>query len=144
MTLNESDRFALIVEGPITFVREADGAHETVLRKGSPLASGEAKTALLAGKKLASARLTLARGEEQWSTMLTAHDFKFRGLKLPGSEQKLDPVSLFQERMVSLGVFRDAFLEMFDRFLDERAHHAKWMETQRQIHKWVSDRKSCN
>jgi hypothetical protein len=142
LTLNESDRFAIIIEGPVTFVREADGAHETVLRKGSPLASGEAKAALLAGKKVASARLILARGEDVWSTMLGAHDFKFRGLKMPGSEEKLDPISRFQERMVSLGVFRDAFLEIFDRFLDERAHHAKWTETQQEIHKWVSDRKA--
>lgn len=47
--------YAVMLEGPLTFVMEGSGAHEASLRKGSPLQSIEARTALLGGKKLARA-----------------------------------------------------------------------------------------
>ena len=135
-----NSRFSVMVEGPLTFVLEGEGAFETVLRKGSPLVSAEAKTALLSGKKLRSARVTLAREDEMWSTTLNADEFVFRGLKMPKGEA-YDPVSRFHERMLSIHVFQEGFLAFFDRFLDERSDDARWRHTVGDIHGWVRERK---
>jgi hypothetical protein len=131
--------FAIMIEGPLTFVLEGNGAHETVLRRGSPAISAEAKIALLSGKKLRKARILLARGQDTWQVSLDADSFTFRGLKLPEGE-KLEPVSRFQERMTSLNTFTTAFLEIFDRFMKERTDEKAWEKTRGDIHRWVSER----
>lgn len=131
--------FAVMIEGPLTFVLEGEGAHETVLRRGSPALSVEAKIALLSGKKLRKARLLLARGQDTWAVSLDADQFIFRGLKLPEGE-KLEPVSRFQERMTSLTTFTTAFLELYDRFMKERTQEKTWQKTRGDIHRWVSER----
>lgn len=133
--------FAVMVEGPLLFVREGDGAHETALRKGAPLLSAEAKTALLAGKKLKRAKITLARGDLSWTCALDADSFVFRGLKIPEGE-KLDAVSRFQDRMAKLDIFLGAFLSLYDRFVDERRDAKIWKDAQADLHRWVSGRKT--
>lgn len=133
------ERWAVGIEGPLLFVLEGEGAHEILLRKGSPLVSAEAKVALLNGKKLRAARLILARGETQWSVTLDADTFAFRGMKLP-KEERLDPVSRFQERMLAVASFREAFFTLFDQFLAERSKEGLWRETRTAIHRWVSGR----
>jgi len=131
--------FAIMIEGPLTFVLEGQGAHETVLRRGTPELSVEAKIALLGGKKLRKARLLLSRGKDTWQVTLDADQFIFRGLKLPEGE-KLEPISRFQERMTSLSTFTTAFLEIYDRFLKERTDEKVWKKTREAIHQWVSER----
>jgi len=135
----DGDEYGVMIEGPITFFLEGDGAHITLLRKGSPLVSTEAKTALLSGKKLTSAKLTIARGQEQWQTTVDASEFVFRGLKIPKSEE-LDSISWFQQRMISLRRFQSAFLAFYEKFLSERINAEAWSATQKDIHKWVSGR----
>lgn len=137
----DAGSFAVMIEGPLLFVMEGQGAHEAVLRKGSPLQSTEAKTSLTSGKKLRQARLTLARGDDQWTAGFDAETFALRGLKMPKGEQ-LDPISRFQERMILLDVFQQALLGYLDAFLDERADPARWRAVQKDIHRWVADRPS--
>lgn len=137
--LGEHGDVGILIEGPLTFVHEGNGAHESVLRKGEPLLSAEAKTCLLSGKKLQSAKLTLARGEEIFSTQLNADEFIFRGLRLPDNEAP-DGVGRFQERMIALDRFRDMFFRLFDLFVEERKSPAVWKGTQGEIHAWVRDR----
>lgn len=139
MQLPSGNDFAVMIEGPLTFVLEGQGAHETVLRRGTPALSVEAKIALLSGKKLRKARLVLARGQDTWQVSLDAETFVFRGLKLPEGE-KLEPISRFQERMTSLETFTTAFLEIFDRFMKERIDEKAWAKTRGEIHRWVSER----
>ena len=129
----------VMIEGPLTFFMEGQGAHLMVLRHGQPLVASEAKTALLGGKKLQRARVILAAGDEPWSATVDADTFVLRGLKLPRGEA-LDPISRFEERILSLGRFRDLFLSLYDRFLDERIDMARWKETQREIHAWLPGR----
>ena len=131
--------FGVIIEGPLTFWLEGDGAYETVVRKGAPLVSAEAKAALLVGKKLKSARVTFARGEELWSVRLDADEFVLRGLSLPKGAP-LDAVSRFQERMLLLDIFRDVLLQSFDLFLAERADASVWKKTRAGLHDWVGNR----
>jgi hypothetical protein len=133
--------FAVMIEGPLLFVMEGAGAHETSLRKGEPMLSAEAKTALLSGKKLRRAKITLARNDQSWTCSFDADQFVFRGLKLPEGE-KLDAVSRFQERMALLDTFQQAFMGLFDRFVDERRDAKIWKDARADIHKWVSGRKT--
>jgi hypothetical protein len=133
--------FAVVVEGPLLFVLEGQGAHEAVLRKGEPLLSAEAKTSLISGKKLKRAKLTLARGDQAWSATLDADTFVFRGLRLPESEP-LDAISRFQQRMLLLETFQDAFLALYDRFVDERNDPGRRARLRQEAQGWVSGRKT--
>lgn len=128
-----------MLQGPLTLVFEGSGAHETVLRKGEPLVSAEARTSLLSGKKLRSARLLVARDEQQWQCTLDAEHFSFRSMKLPDDEA-MDPIGRFQERMVFLETFRKTFLHLYAQFLTERAESAQWKPVQKKIQSWVKDR----
>lgn len=133
--------FAVMIDGPLTFVHEGDGAHETIVRKGNPLVSAEAKTALNSGKKLRRAKVTLARGEELWTVTMDADDFMMRGLKVPKGEA-IDPIGKFEERIIMLKLFQDTLFSFFDRFLDERADVSKWESTIQDIRGWVTERKT--
>lgn len=130
--------FGFMLEGPLTFFREGQGAHEAVLRKGTPLNSREGGTALLCGKKLKRVKITMAQGDRQWIATVDA-DFGFRSLKLPKSEQ-IDPVGLFQERMLSIEFFWSSFLGMYDRFLDLRRNRQEWPKTVASMRTWVGRR----
>lgn len=131
--------FAIMIEGPLTFVLDGQGAHETLLRRGTPEISVEAKVALLGGKKLSNARLLIGRGKDVWQVLLDAGRFSFRGLKLPAGE-KLDPISRFEERMVSIDIFTTCFLEIYDQFIMTRTNAAVWPGVQKEIQGWVSER----
>lgn len=131
----------VMIEGPLTFVREGAGAHETVVRRGEPLVSAEAKAALLAGKKLRRAKLTLARGDLSFTCTFDGPAFIIRGLKLPEGE-KLDAISKFQERMTFVDLFKEALLSLFDRFVTERLDAKAWKSSREEIHAWVKTRKT--
>lgn len=137
----DGDEHGVIVEGPLTFFMEGEGAHVTSLRNGSPLVAAEAKTALLSGKKLTKARVTLGRGNEVWSFSLDADGFVFRSFKIPKAED-LDATSKFQQRVLSLQRFLNAFLHLYGMFLDERCKPDVWKALQKDVFQWVTDRDS--
>ena len=130
---------AYLVEGPLTFVMEGKGAHEITLRKGEPMLSAEARTALLSGKKLKKAKVQFVRGEEAWAFTFDADEFIFRSLKLPQTEA-FDRVGKFQERMVLLEIFRQSFFHLFREFVKERNAASDWKETKMAMRKWVAER----
>jgi len=130
---------AYMVEGPLTFVMEGKGAHEITLRKGTPMLSAEARTALISGKKLKKAKVQFARGEEVWAFTFDADEFVFRSLKLPQTET-FDRVGKFQERMVMLETFRQSFFHLYQEFVKERDSSKEWKETKEAMRSWVADR----
>jgi len=139
------EEYGLAIEGPLVFAMEGEGAHETVLRKGSPLLSAEARTCLLSGKKLQRAKLLLARGDQLWSVGLDADAWVFRGLRLPENEEKiLDPVARFQDRMTGIRLFLDLFFDLFDRFVAEREDPAVWKKTLHEVFAWAAGRAGRN
>lgn len=140
LKLKDLGDWAVMIEGPLTFVMEGSGAHEAVIRRGEPRFSAEAKASLLSGKKLRRAKLTLARGDESWTCTFDAPSFIVRGLKLPEGE-KLDTISKFQERMHFMDLFKEGLLALFDRFCEER-ESAGWGQTLEEIHQWVKVRKT--
>ncbi len=129
----------VMIQGPLTLFMEGQGAHVTVLRNGEPLIALEAKTAMLGGKKLKKARVVATIGEETFAASVDGDTFIFRAVKLPKVEA-VDAISQFEARMISLAKFRDLFLHLYDRFLDERIDPAKWKATQKEIHKWLPQR----
>lgn len=139
MVNTDRGRFAAAIDGPLTFVLEAEGAHVTQLRRGAPMVSAEAKTALQAGKKLSRAKVLLARGDDAWQFTLGADDFTFRSAKLPKGEA-VDPVSRFQERMLAMETMRFAVDAFFEVFVQRRFDRDAWGTTVGEIRSWVSDR----
>ncbi len=135
-----SDRpFGVIIEGPLTFVTEGGGAHETLLKKGTPLLSVEAKASLLGGRKLRRGKVTIARGDDMWSFNFDAESFAFRSVKLPKGDGE-DETTRFQERMLFLNTLLDAVWTLYDTFLELRADRAKWDDTLEKMHSWISSR----
>ena len=137
--LGQDGEFELLIEAPLVFADsgEANGAEETVVKKGnSPQRSAEAKAALATGKKLKKANFTIARNQEIWSGTFDADRFAFSGLKLPDGEM-LAPDERFQERMEFLALFRNAWEAYFKTFAstmlggglkDLEAKLQKWSE----------------
>jgi hypothetical protein len=134
---SSAGQFAYMIDGPLDFMMEGKGAHETIMKNGEPVLAAETKAALLAGKTLKRARIIFARGEEVWSCTLDADTFAFKGLKLPQTET-FDRVGKFQERMVFLETFRTMFFELFTKYLEERTD--RWDIVSTEIKHWVQER----
>jgi hypothetical protein len=133
--------FAVAIEGPLCFMFEGAGAHETVLRNGQPLVSAEARTALLSGKKLKRAKVMFARDDTTWKFTFDADSFTFRSTQLPQGEE-LDAISRFQDRMLALDTLREVVTGYYTRFLEERLNRDEWKAIREDIRKWVGNRRS--
>ena len=139
VSLPDGGSFAVLVEGPLLFDHEEQG--ETVVRKGEPMLSAETRAALLSGKKLRRAKLTLARGEELWTVTLDADEFTFRGLKLPKTEA-IDAEGRFAERMELIDTFRQAFFGMYGTFVKLRDDEAARKGLTEEMKAWMASRPS--
>ncbi len=132
----------LMLEGPLYFFREGEGAHEVVLRNGVPMNSKEAGVALLCGKKLRRAKITLTRGD--WVVSANVDDsFAFRAVKLPKPESE-DAYGKFQERMMFIEMFWTAWLALYDKFLDTRCDSKAWPKTVSKMGQWILERARSN
>ena len=141
IALAQGGELGVLLEGPLTFLHEGNGAHAVVLKKGAPENSIEAKTCLLGGKKLKEARITFALDERNtWSFGFEADQFLVRGLKLPQGEERLDAVSRFQERMNGLEQWREIFLDLFGAFVAVRTDAKEWRATTADVRAWVQGR----
>jgi hypothetical protein len=141
VALSDGRDLGVLIEGPLTFTHEGNGAHAALLKKGEPVNSIEAKTCLLGGKKLKEAKVTFALDDENvWAFTLEADQFLVRGLKLPPGETSLDAVGRFQERMIFLDQWRDIFLDLFGTFVEVRADSRRWRRVVGDVREWVKGR----
>lgn len=142
ISLDNYGDFECMVEGPLTFAfsAEAKGAAETSIKKGNPMISAEAKSALQVGKKLKKARVSIVRGEEIWSFNFDADKFVFGGLSLPDGEE-MEPASRFAERINFLHIFNLAIQEYFKKFV-EAVTDKDYQAFEKKIQKWVKERDS--
>ena len=131
---------SIMIEGPLLFAHNGDGALETLLRKGATTASAEAKACLLAGKKLKRASIVLALGEVQWRVNLDADEFIFRSVKLPKIEEYLDDQSHFEERMKRIKTLTGYMFSLYKRFLYGRSSPVVWAEEKPKIYEWVENK----
>lgn len=141
MATMDDGTFGVAIEGPLCFMFEGSGAHETSLRNGQPLISAEAKTALINGKKLKKAKLLFARDDVAWKLTLDADTFTLRSVQLPPSDS-VDAATRFQERLLALDTLRRIMAGFYERFLNERLSKPTWDKTRKQIHDWVTQRRS--
>ena len=132
---SDGEEFGYMLEGPLTFYREGEGAHEAVLRKGTPINSREATTSLLCGKKLKKVKFTLAHSEKIYTVTVDA-EFAFRTMKLPKIEQMASS-GIFQERMRLIDIFLNDWFSLFDKFLDIRGENSAWDKTVNNIRQWI-------
>ncbi len=129
--------FGLLIDGPLTFVAEGNGAFESSLRKGTPTNSAEARSAMMVGKKLRSAKLVMARGKgEEWSCSIDASQFVFKGLRLPEGDA-MDAEDIFNERMANLDIFRQVIFELFHLYLTIASNPEKRADYQKKAKEWV-------
>lgn len=133
--------YALSFEGPLVFFVDGDGARTANLRDGNPLESAEAKTALVSGKKLRSAKINIAQDDRLWTCTVDALDFTFRSLKLPKGNGAT-PDEIFQDRMEFLQEFLGVFWRLYDTFLTLRANEKKWLKVQKSVQEWVANREA--
>jgi hypothetical protein len=144
--LDDGTQYGLLMEGPVVFFgAPADdgsdagsGALETVLRKGAPLASREAGTAVVCGKQLRRVKINVANDNRLWSLALDS-EFAFRSLKLPKCEP-VDPVGCFQERMLAIEELWSLLFALYDGFLEERADAAQWDGKVAAMREWAAER----
>ncbi len=139
--LPDAEQYATMLEGPLTFYLEGEGAHQAVLSEGEPLLSSEAKTALVGGKKLCAAKFSVAFGNGTWECRVDARTFAFRGLKVPKSDAK-EPGEQFQARMEMLQTFLGVFWELYGMFLDIRKDEEEWKKTVDEMKTWISEREA--
>ena len=135
-------RFQLGIQGPLTFgySAEAKGAEESVVKKGCPQLSAEAKAALAVGKKLKKAKIMMARDQDVWTFTFDADKFNFTGLNLPEGEE-MDRESYFAERVEYLHIFHKAIEAYFKKFVGDVTGDTR-AEVQEDIKKWAEDRES--
>ena len=139
LDLSDGRELGLLVEGPLTFQWEGNGAHVTQIRRGAPEQSAEAKVCLLAGKKLRQAKFTMALDEDRiWSFVADADEFTFRAMKFPQGEGG-DRIARFQERMQYWDEWREMWLDLYGQFLALRAGSG-WRKVEKKMREWVSGR----
>ncbi len=132
--------FSYMIDGPLSFISEGNGAHESTLRKGLPTLSAEAKAALTVGKKLKRAKIILARSKtEIWNVTLDADTFVLRTMKLPEGEA-LEANAAFEERVTALHIFQSLLYALFERYLKEVRDTTKFGALQKAVKQWVRDR----
>lgn len=145
----ETGEVAISVLGPLHFAfspakaqdPELSGAGESVVRKGNPLASAEAKAALRVGKKLRKAKIMLARNtSEKWTFTFDADSFAFSGLSLPEGEE-MERNARLEERvghLHSLYLIMKEYFRLFAQSLQQKNFPA----TEKDIRQWAEEHDS--
>ncbi len=130
------------VQGPLTFAfsDETEGAGETIVKKGNPQRSAEAKAALSVGKKLKKAKIIIIQADNIWSANFDADRFAFSGMSLPEGEQ-MEIHSKYQEKAAFLDIFRLAFEELFKNYV-AAVQGNKFNDELKRIHKWSAEKES--
>ena len=137
--------YNLMIEGPLTFAFAADeakGASESVLKKGCPQISAEAKAALSVGKKLKKAKIMLAReGSDRWTFTFDADSFTMTGLTLPEGEE-MDIHSQFEERIGFIHLLVEALEGYFTLFATTVMDPEKRSQLEEDMRTWAEERES--
>ncbi len=133
--------FGVCVDGPLTFAYSDNDRGETTIKKGNPLRSPEAQTALTIGKKLKKSKLMIARDTQIWSCTFDADKFAFSGLTLPEGEEMGDVHSVFEERITNIEIFRKVITAFFVKYVNLTTSD-DWKDTEAKIVKWAEERET--
>ncbi len=133
--------FELMIEAPLVLVSSGDaqGSEEVTVKKGdSPLRSSEAKAAMLSGKKLRKAKLTMTRANQIWTGSFDADQFAFGSFKTPEPEE-MNADEIFAERVRNLAIFRSGLMMFFKKFC-ETMTGKDFLQFQKEILAWARER----
>lgn len=145
----ETGEVAISVLGPLHFAfspakardPELSGAGESVVKKGNPLASAEAKAALQVGKKLRKAKIMLARNDsEKWTFTFDADSFSFSGLSLPEGEE-MERNARMEERVGYLHMLHLIMKEYF-RLFAQTLLEKDLPDTEKDLRRWAEEHDS--
>jgi hypothetical protein len=144
IVLPNHNRAYVLVDGPMAFRRDdGAGALSAVLSNGVPVNSAEAKTCLVADKKLVKAKISMILPplEEPWTFTLDASDFSFRGMRMPKSDS-LDPAERFDFRISMLENFKTLFFDVYGTYLELRSDSDAWNLAVALIKHWIEEKKA--
>jgi len=134
-----SEEIESMISGPLVFEDEdAKGALHSRVQDGCPELAAEAKAALLAGKKLKKAKLTIVRDKQIWSGTFDAKLCAFSGFTLPDGEE-MEAHARFAERIELLRTLYD-FLEEYAMCYNYELKKAGPEELKKKLLAWAKDR----
>jgi len=110
-------------------------AESSDLKGGSPAHSPEAHKALQVGKRVAKARLRLAKGEREWVFNVVTDTFRLNGIKTPAVLSKVDDEPFF-ERLFLIEELHDAWSGIYKLFLTARLGD-DWEKSRAAIAAWI-------
>jgi phenylpyruvate tautomerase PptA (4-oxalocrotonate tautomerase family) len=135
--------FQFMLDGPLTFVAEGQGALESTVKKGLPTNSAEAKAALTVCKRLKQAKLSFTRERtEIWEFTFDADTFAFKSMKLPDGEA-MEQAEIFEERMEYIYVIQKLLMELYKHFIETLCDDAKHSELEQKTKSWVESMNGC-
>ncbi len=102
---NGEEPVAVLFDDGIVLASPED-PEQVAVRRASPHASAEARTALLVGKTVERAKLQIARGDREWRLTVVGDTLDLRSVKVPDPDPAERPDDLVLYR---LGAFEEAF-----------------------------------
>lgn len=127
----------IMFEKDLVLASEAGQAVASTLKGESPSLAPEAVAALMAGKKVKRAKLTLTMEHTVWTVSLNAETLDWGGLKI-----EVPPSLPFDEavpiRLNALEEFQRIFTMLYSHYLDLRLDEEAWEKEEEAIREWVS------
>jgi recombination associated protein RdgC len=142
LELDKWGRLGVFFEDRMAFEGENHSCRLQVLQQGHPSGSAEAKTALLLGKKLVQARLTLAADdEEMWKLTIDADTLDLRSVRFPRTESS-DPESRLLDRLDTVERVFTAVDALYRAFLNDRTKSSFLEDEGPLLKSWARSRQS--
>lgn len=126
------------IDDRLQFRTEGDQPQVSDLKGGQPSATAEARSALVAGKAVETARIGIRAGEREYSLTLKGETLEIAGLKLPAEvNDGLD--ERIYERMFLLDEATGILDALFLRFSRDRLHPDWVQRTLKPMREWIGE-----
>jgi recombination associated protein RdgC len=133
------DEVGVVFDDYVALVSDGDEKEQNIVKNGSPHRSAEARTALLVGKVVASARLEVARGDRAWKATVSGETLDLRSVKYPDPEGS-DPEERTLQRLDAMRELGDIVDELYGLFLSVRTSPAWEKEELPAVTRWIRKR----
>ena len=134
---------AVMLDDFLTFGNAENEEMVQTLRHGLPTKAPEAGVALRSGRRLASASLIVAEGDEQWAFMLDARKMDYLSVKCPESDEDAIDASAHGDdtsRIQSFLRLSEIMDGIYRIFLAQRLRKEYETQTLPAIRNWVQTR----
>jgi len=114
----------------------SSGSKVTSLKDGTPSICDEALSAMLSGKKVRSAEISISFGGDAYKATVDKELF-FKKLSIENEEKDLDIHSMFESRIRSVNLFVDGIKKVFRKFVESEDNNENlvlaWLKTKQNI-----------